>query len=265
MLNKIFSSLKPLGFKDVEDLELYKNETPVQSDAKKEKPFCTEIDINTLIFDKEVTCPICSKKFKTKIVKTNAPRIKSRDSDFLIRYNIINPLLYDVWVCPTCGYASLKGDFLKLKNHQKQLIIAHVSNQWNGKVYPPILNEENAIERLKLALLNAVVSEGNDSTKAYICLKIAWIYRLLEKDEEEKEFLEKAVEGFVIAYGKEYTPFYGLDTYLLMYLIGELNRRIGKNDDALLWFGNVITSKNAPYKIKEKARDMRDLIKENTK
>ena len=52
-----------------------------------------------------------------------------------------------------------------------------------------------------------------------------------------------------------------------MYLIGELYRRTGNNEEALLWFGNVIISRNAPFRIKEKARDMKELIKqeENSK
>lgn len=267
MLDNIFSSLKPLGFNDADKVEIYKQEVKIKVEVKENKPFCTDIDINTLIFDREISCPVCEHNFKTKAVKNNAPRIKSRDTDFLIRYNIINPLLYDVWVCPICGYAALKGDFHKIKKHQRALIIDKVVNNWQGKKYPPILNEHNAIERLKLALFNAVVSDAKNSTKAYICLKIAWIYRLLENYEEEKSFLKKALEGFLIAYSSEYTPFYGLDSHALMYLIGELYRRTDNNKEALLWFGNVIISRNAPFRIKEKARDMKELIKqeENSK
>ncbi|SFU63281.1 hypothetical protein SAMN04487886_108115 [Clostridium sp. DSM 8431] len=46
-----------------------------------------------------------------------------------------------------------------------------------------------------------------------------------------------------------------------MYLIGELHRRTGNSKEALVWLGNVIVSRNAPYRIKEKARNMRDTIK----
>lgn len=264
MLDTIFSSLKSLGFDDIEDVELFKKkETKLSklNKLKEKKIFSTNIDINTLIFDREITCPVCNNTFKTKSVKVNAPRIKSRDSDFLVRYNIINPLLYDVWICPTCGYAALKSDFDKIKNHQKPLIVSKITTQWKGKIYPPILNEDNAIERLKLALLSAVAMEAKNSTKAYICLKIAWIYRLKEDHDNEQIFLKKALEGFVIAYSSEQTPFYGLDSHSLMYLIGELYRRTGNYEEALKWLGNVIVSRTAPSKIKDKARDMRDTIK----
>ena len=48
-----------------------------------------------------------------------------------------------------------------------------------------------------------------------------------------------------------------------MYLIGELYRRTDNNKEALVWFGNVVISRNAPFKIKEKARDMIDIIKDS--
>lgn len=264
MVKKTFSNLESFGLDNLEDLEIYKKEEP-KVKVKKEKsvPKVTEIDVNTLLFNKTVTCPVCSNEFTCRAVKYNSPRIKSRDSDFFIRYYIINPYFYDVWLCDRCGYAALKSDFHKIKGRQITNIHINISNRWRSKYYPPIYDEKIAIERYKLALLNAVVSERKDSTKAFICLKIAWMYRMLEETEEEKLFLEKALQGFLIAFQKEPTPIYNLDKYSLMYLIGELYRRCGDYDNAKLWLGKVVTSIGAPSRIKDKARDMRDLAKES--
>ena len=260
MLEKIFASLKPLGFNNVDNIDIYKTKEDTVDPIKNN--IAKEIDINSLLYDKTVICPVCNNSFNMKVVKTYAPRISSKDSDFLIRYQNINPLLYEVWVCPFCGYAALKSKFPKLKSYEKNLIILKICNQWKGKKYPPIITEELAIERYKIALLNAIVTESRDSTKAYICLKIAWIYRLLQKTEEEQEFLVKALEGFLLAYENEITPFYGLDTYSLMYLIGELYRRTKDYDNAIIWYSRVITNRNANYRIKDKARDMKAIAKE---
>ena len=45
-----------------------------------------------------------------------------------------------------------------------------------------------------------------------------------------------------------------------MYLLGELNRRLGHNDEALLWFSKTIVNTNASSRIKELARTGKDLI-----
>lgn len=261
MLNKIFSSLKSLGFNNVDNVELYsKEEKEKKSKLKEDKK--TEIDIRTLLYDKKVKCPVCKQEFSARVVKTSAGRVKSRDSDTCINYEVINPMLYDVWVCPTCGYAALKGEFPKIRSFQINDVLMKISNQWLGKEYPDIYDENIAIERYKLALLNAVALKSKDSTKAILCLRIAWIYRSLKNEELEKEFLKKALEGFLLAYEKEDTPIYGLDTYSLIYMIGELYRRTGDYHNAILWLGKVITGPGAGPKIKDKARDMRDLARE---
>ncbi len=106
-----------------------------------------------------------------------------------------------------------------------------------------------------------MVIESKSSNKAMILLKIAWMYRLLGKSEEEKNYLKEALSTFLKAYEIEESPFYGMDRYTLMYLIGELYRKTDNSMEALKWFGNVITSAIAPQKIKEMARNQKDLIK----
>jgi uncharacterized protein len=90
---------------------------------------------------------------------------------------------------------------------------------------------------------------------------MAWIYRLQEDDANEQLFLEQALEGFNEAYMNESFPICSMDKYTVMYLIGELNRRTGSFDEANLWFSKLITTPNIPQKIKELARDQRDLIR----
>ena len=91
------------------------------------------------------------------------------------------------------------------------------------------------------------------------------MYRLLETEEaKEMEliFLKQALEGLSDAYYAEAFPIYGMDKYSAMYLIGELNRRIGHTENSLVWFSNVITTPNVKQNLKELARDMKDLIRE---
>lgn len=259
MGNKIFSSLEYLGLNYEDNIELYKKKE--DKDDKHDKGTKdTKTDINTLLYDKKVNCPVCLQTFSSRVVRAYAPRMKSKDTDAFIRYEGINPYFYEVIACPTCGYAALKSDFQKIEPYKRESILIKISNQWHGKEYPQIYNEEIAIERYKLALLNAVLGEFKDSTKAILCLKIAWMYRLLG-NEEENDFLKRALQGFLIAYENERTPIYGLNRYSLEYLIGELYRRTEDYTNAKLWLSKVILS-GADQKLKDRARDMRDLSKE---
>ena len=220
-------------------------------------------DTNILnhLFDKQVICPVCDSHFKTKTVKSKSPRVMAKDSDFFVRYSVANPYFYDVCICNSCGYAAMKSDFEKLKSHKKELVLSNVTPKWKPREYPDILDEKLAIERYKLALLNAVLINLPDSTKAMISLKIAWMHRLLDDTTQETLFLKQALEGFNDAYIKEILPIYGLQRDSLMYLLGELNRKLGNYQNSLLWYSKTIVSTNSSYKVKEMARIGKDSIK----
>lgn len=219
-------------------------------------------DTNILnhLFDKQIICPVCNSQFKSKTVKSKSPRVVSKDSDFFIRYSVANPYFYDVLICNSCGYAGMRVDFEKLKIHKKELVFSNVTPKWKPREYPDILDEKLAIERYKLALLNAMLINLPNSTKAMISLKIAWMNRLLDNSTQETLFLKQALEGFSNAYINEIFPIYGLQRDSLMYLLGELNRKLGNYQDALLWFSRTIVSTNSSHKVKEMARISKESI-----
>lgn len=259
-MKELFSGLEDLGFKEIEISDLYgsnkdkKVETTKKEETKK-----------VLIYHTTVTCPVCKNSFKEKAVKSSSFRVSSKDTDFFIRYEIINPYFYDVWICNKCGYSALKIDFPKLRENEATLVLQNITPKFKNKNYPEEYDINIAIERYKMALINAVYTDSKPSKKAMICLKIAWMYRLLGTEnskELERNFLREALTGFEQAYMKEIFPLYGMDSHIMMYLIGELNRRLGSYSIALSWLSKLITSKGVKSNLKELARTQKDLIKE---
>jgi len=255
----IFSGLEYLGFKDISNIEIYKKS---EDNKDKELEESSEIKEEMLLYDKKVVCPVCENNFLANAVKTSGYRMKTRESDFYIKYDIINPYFYDVWICNVCGYASMKSDFHKLKKFEIESIQKNITPKWRGRKYPAIYDINIAIERYKLSLLNYSVIGSKASKKAMNCLKISWLYRDFGDTKNEQMFREHALVGFKDAYLNEQPPIYGMDSFTIMYLIGELNRRCGNYDEALRYFGDVITSQSADRKTKDLATNQRDLIKE---
>jgi uncharacterized protein (DUF2225 family) len=259
MDKNIFSGLESMGFDNIDDIKIYNKETEAVKEEEEESKE------KALLYTKEVTCPVCGHLFKAIAVKSSAYRMLKKDSDFFIRYSTINPYFYDVWVCNSCGYAAMKIDFHTLRNAEIEAIQTSITPKWNGRMYPEVYNVHIAIERYKLSLLSYVIINAKSSKKAINCMKLAWMHRLLEtEDAKEMElvFLNQALEGLSDAYYCEDFPIYGMDKYSAMFLIGELNRRLGHSENSLVWFSNVITTPSVPQKLKELARDMKDLIKE---
>ncbi|MBU3073806.1 DUF2225 domain-containing protein [Clostridium estertheticum] len=255
MDKNIFSGLENMGFDNIDHINIYNKETEAVKESK-EKSF---------LYNKEVTCPVCNHVFKAATVKSSAYRMIKKDSDFFIRYSLINPYFYDVWLCNSCGYAAMKTDFYTIRSIEIEQVQKSISSKWHGRMYPEVYDVHVAIERYKLSLLNYVITNAKSSKKAINCMKLAWMYRLIDTQaskEIELVFLKQALEGLSDAYYAEAFPIYGMDKYSAMYLIGELNRRLGHTDDSLVWFSNVITTPNVKQNLKELARDMKDLIKE---
>jgi Uncharacterized protein conserved in bacteria len=261
MSKNIFSGLEDFGFDDVSNIDLYKKEEDKKAEQELEKS--EEEKLKSYIYDRQVTCPVCESVFKAKSVKTSSYRVIKQDSDLFINYALINPYFYDVWVCNSCGYSAMKNDFNKIRNFQMDAIKQKITSKWSGKNYPDVYDINIAIERYKLSLLNYFVMEAKSSKKAMNCLKLAWMYRIMENHANELVFLNQALEGFNEAYFNEDFPIYGMDKFTCMYLIGELNRRVGNNSESMSWFSKLITTQGVPQKLKDRARDQKDLIKEN--
>ncbi|MBC8059353.1 MAG: DUF2225 domain-containing protein [Clostridiaceae bacterium] len=263
MDKNLFAGLEDLGIDNINNIGVFKKADEKVEEADTAKIVLSQIEKEKIhIYDKEVKCPVCESTFKVRMVKSASPRVQKKDGDFYIKYDIVNPYFYDVWICNNCGYSSMKVDFNKIKEYQKALISTKITSKWQGKSYPEVFDVNIAIERYKLALYNSVIMEAASSRKAMNCLKIAWMYRLNEDKDTELVFLTEAIEGFNDAFINEATPLYGMDDSTLMYLIGELYRRVGDSENANIWFSKVISGRNIDQKIKEMARTQKDFIKE---
>ena len=213
------------------------------------------------LFDKKYECPICDNQFKERTVRTGKARLISTDTDLHHKYKVFDPIKYDIIVCPRCGYAAMG-----IKSF---------------KGLPPmgeLYSYDEAILRYKLALFSSSVKKSKVSEQAYMCLKIAWLYRgkaeEIDKGEEQYEekvekcrseensYIERAYKGFDTAAQSEMFPICGMDETTFNYLYADLSRRLGKIDMAKKMLGTVLVSKTATAALKDKARQLKEIIYE---
>ena len=219
--------------------------------------------MNEFLYDKEIVCPVCSKKFSVTKIKIKGLKVASRDTDFCVLYEGINPLYYDVWVCENCGYAAQSDKFEGIGSRDAQAIKANLSPKWKKRSFSGERDIDNAIESFKLVLLNLQTRGAKSSEFAKVCLRLAWLYRI-KQDEKEMEFLKYALRYYSDAYEKERFPVDKLDENTCLYMIGELNRRVGNYEDAVKWLSRLISSPEARKNpaLMETARDQYQLVKE---
>jgi hypothetical protein len=279
----IFSGLESLGLGKLKDMDVYEDEKSKEEKEKApkadDKPKVSEADI---LFEKSYTCPCCDKEFKAKTVRTGKVKLASQDTDLRPKYQLMDALKYDAIVCPHCGYAALNRFFNYLSDGQRKLVKEQISANFKGmEEDKEVYSYEDAITKHKLALVNTIVKKGKTSEKAYTCLKFAWILRgkaeelpkdtpdydkvIKELGEQEKELISDAYEGFTQAFMKETFPICGMDELTCTYLVADLARRSGKYDEAMRWVSKVITARDANERIKNKAREIKELIQSENK
>jgi len=221
------------------------------------------------LYNVTITCPVCSKEIQVTKVKSNACKVVSRDSDFCTHYATVNPLLYDIWVCSHCGYAAQRDKFSDISFKNSKIIREKVTPRWNPRDFSGERDIDTALVAFKLALYELeLLPTSKSSDFARTCMRIAWLYRINDKDsgskDKENEFLNYALQHYVKAYESERFPIGKFDEITCTYIIGELYRRTGNPEESLKWFSKIISSpagrNNA--RILELTREQIQLIKE---
>lgn len=190
------------------------------------------------LYQIQVTCPCCSQPFMTSRVRSSFKRALKTDTDFCGHYQAgANPDYYVVRVCPYCGYASTENSSVQLTDRQLKAYTAAIAPKWVSRNYGGERTALQAIECYKLALMTSQVVGESGRLIAGILHHLAWLYREQNNKELEHKFLRFALDAYVKVYEDGES---GSNDARLMYLIGELNRRLGEWNEAVRWFSMVI-------------------------
>ncbi len=268
MGDSIFSGLESFGLGGLEGMNLF--EEKKKEEEKKEVPVVTEEDF---LLDKSMQCPVCDADFKIRAVKGSKAKLIGTDKDLRPRYEQLDVVKYDAIVCPYCGYAALTRYFPTILDSQKKKVREKISMSFKANFnYPSVYSYDDAMDKYKLTLANAVVKGAKASEKAYICLKSAWILR--GKGEEigeahpdyakikamEGEYIKNAYEGFCVAVQSENFPMCGMDEMTVEYLIAVLASQTGHIDVASRSVAKILAANSASPRMKDKARELKEEI-----
>lgn len=193
------------------------------------------------LYEKKVKCPVCNSQFTTTKVRTSRLKLVKKDEDFLPYYEGEHPLKYSIFVCPNCGYAAPESKYKLVTANEKEIVLKEIASKWNQRSYDSKRTIEEALETYKLALYIGQLLNYKNVDLGSLCLSIGWLYRLNE-DDEETRFLQLSKELFEEGYYKESLLGTNMNELKLGYLLGEINRRLGNEEEALKWFNTVLSN-----------------------
>lgn len=187
------------------------------------------------------TCICCERSYPTSRVRPSYKKATSRDSDFRALYaNDINPDYYIVWVCPDCGFSSTENGASRLTDTQRKAYYEQAGSRWTRRDFGGSRTREQALICCKLGLLCAGIIGEKERVIAGLLHHIAWLYRSQGNVEQEQRFLRYSLDAYIAVFETEGVS---LNNAKLMYLIGELYRRVGDPRMAVRWFSRVVNDK----------------------
>ncbi|MBS2970393.1 DUF2225 domain-containing protein [Metabacillus sp. KIGAM252] len=218
------------------------------------------------LYDKNTTCVLCNTSFKTKKLRSSFIRIEFNDSDFYSKYRLesCNPLLYYVTVCPNCGFSFSEEFSPHLSVPARKHLTEQVWNHWTNNDYCQERSMQGALSAYKLAIYCAELKQEKHSVKAGLHHRLAWLYRSAGNEDQEMRFLELALEEYIRSYMKEDYAGTKMTEMKVLYLIGELSRRIGKETQAVRYFSRIIENQSQTLEkglvemAKDRWQEMRD-------
>jgi len=218
------------------------------------------------LYEKELVCPVCSLRHTTQKARLRKIPVDRKDSDFHVWYKEINPVFYNVWVCPNCGFSVTESEQKPLTIEQKALILKNISVKWTRRDFGGIRTRDQAVESHKLAILTGQLLGKSRGYLGGLCLRLAWLYREMENP-EETVYLGHALKHLEEAYTNESFPVAGLDEVSLAYLIGELKRMLEQPKEAIFWYNRALEHPDIKHKrlIQLKAREQWHMAKEMNK
>lgn len=194
----------------------------------------------------ETTCPVCHFKFQVPWVSSREFRIGQRDGDLRPHYEGEHGLYHAIWACPRCRYAAYRDSFTRvngdeLEQLRKMLAPDPVVDEQAVRTAASPPGWEEAVARHKLAISCYQIRKSPPSVLAGLYHQLAWLYREAGAEEQEKKYLAQALEKYIETFEKGKGKFPAqLGEPGVLYLAGEISRRLGNYREAARWLEKAI-------------------------
>lgn len=137
----------------------------------------------------------------------------------------------------------------------------NICQLWKGNNYSGKRTFQEAVNTYKLGIYSATLKREKHIVLAGLYMRLAWLYRTYQVPDQEVRFMRLALEEYTASYNKDDFVGTHMSEVRLLYLIGELHRRLNQPKQAVLYFSKVIAKKkgndrkrNCPYGTRTLAR-----------
>lgn len=209
------------------------------------------------LVSRELNCPACESTFTFYSPKSRAYQLIRRDADFCPYYHGVNPLFYQVWVCPHCYFASYK-DHWKTLTETERIGMRQLSSEAKEGLRFDFSQRERTLFGAIISFQLAYRCYQRRMPTAYdllagIQLRLAWLCRTGNDRRREIQHMGAAITHFAEAFDRGRNL--SMSEAKIAYLLGELNRRVGNGPSAVEWLMRAIKADPSKGEIYRMGRD----------
>ncbi len=209
---------------------------------------------------REMTCANCSSTFNAPTPRYQRLRLKESHENLRAEYEGTEPVFYEVIHCPHCGYTRLKNNFDKLNDLQRKLYRDEVGNKFRNRNKDIVVDVDKALENYKFGLITAKSMELPASEVAILFYKVSWLQQITGDASGYINSVAKSYVWLEKALAEESFPVQNIDEVTAEYLMSVFAKDFGDYTCSLKHIGVVLTSSTASDRLKNRARDLKDVV-----
>ncbi|MCX7598161.1 MAG: DUF2225 domain-containing protein [Armatimonadetes bacterium] len=190
----------------------------------------------TTIMPETLTCPVCGTVFEAWCVGSCSTC--GKDTDFRPHYLGMDPLSVFVQACPRCHFAGYPGDFESVPAEVKRFVLSGGLRAEEVVGQEPPDELRGSTKYILAARCLAADPDTEDLEVADLYLRASWCARMERFPERERECQAEAVARFEQAL--ETGRVESEQRAVILYLVGELYRRLGMFDVARQFFDEAL-------------------------
>ncbi|HBN07223.1 MAG TPA: hypothetical protein DD435_00780 [Cyanobacteria bacterium UBA8530] len=205
-----------------------------------------------------LVCPACDSAFTLYTPKSTSYSLEKRDSDLCPHYKGLNPMFYQVWVCPSCSFASYKPHWEELPTGEKAKILL-LSKQSLGMrfdfsrfertIFAAILSYQLAYRCYQERKVSTSYLMGNTQ------MKLAWLCRTAKDLKREQLHLELAKGHLCDCFDREVGRNSAIDEPQLAFQLGEIFLRTNEPARAIEWYTRAMKCEGVINEINRMCKD----------
>ncbi|MEP0813477.1 MAG: DUF2225 domain-containing protein [bacterium] len=211
---------------------------------------------------KELRCPLCRCDFKSTQLRSRAYRVVRREPDFFIHYEGTVPWLYELAVCPQCGFSGEAREWANLVVRDPDMLRERLQEAGAAGLRS-LCGPRTAAEGVatfRYALVTYACCEVKIYQRANLALRGGYMARVARESgaisgyEVENEFKSEALTLFLDSYQNEYVETTRFGASGIAFIIGELYRQLADYKQAVVWFSRAVSAADRHPEIERLAR-----------